>query len=68
MVNTHARLAVFAFLAFSQTGKNNLKTLHVDANFLKNEKKVAFSNENRYAWTGPKTVNHRLSRASHKIN
>ena len=60
--------SICVFSVFVWTGENYLKTLRVDVNFLKTEKKVAFSNENRYVWAGPKTINHRLSRALHKIN
>ena len=36
------------------TGENDAKKLRVDANFFENgEKKVAFSNEYGYVWTGP---------------
>ena len=56
--NAHAPSAVSAFSnrfsVFVETGENDLKTLRVDAYFLKSgEKKVAFSNENGYVLTGP---------------
>ena len=46
--------SICIFSVFVWMGENNLKMLHVDANVLKTEKKVAFSNENEYVWTGPK--------------
>ena len=41
------------FIVYVCTGENDAKTLRVDANCFENEKKVAFSNEYGYVWTGP---------------
>ena len=40
------------------TGQNDAKKLRVDANFFENgeKKKVPFSNEYGYFWTGPKPI------------
>ena len=35
------------------TGENDAKTLRVDANVFEKGKRVAFSNEYGYVWTGP---------------
>ena len=61
LINTHAPSAVSAFSnsnrfrVFVWTSENDLKTLRACGHefFWKTEKKVAFSNENGYVWTGP---------------
>ena len=47
---------MFRFSVFAWTGKNDSKTLCVDANLLKTEKINSFSKENGYLWTGPDSV------------
>ena len=60
MVNTHASSAVFAFKRFRVDGRKQSENATCGREFfLKTEKKVAFSNENRYVWAGPYFTGHR---------
>ena len=45
------------FIVYVWTGENDAETLRVDVNFfVKGRKKVVFSNENGYVWTGPNLI------------